>query len=86
MMVGVRAARQMHKLEKQVGKGLDSLEKKAGSAWDSVTSELEPEPEPQQEAGCAYTDGGEASQWEVLVDRTVRAYPGESSKKLGTIR
>ena len=78
---------------KKIERKLDKFEKKAGKAWDKVAAELDDlndddQGQQQQQAAAplvvsAY-DGGSAV-WMVLVDRTVRAHPGESSSKLGTI-
>ena len=77
---------------KKIERKLDKFEKKAGKAWDKVAAELDDlnddQGQQQQQAAAplvvsAY-DGGSAV-WMVLADRTVRAHPGESSSKLGTI-
>jgi uncharacterized protein YgiM (DUF1202 family) len=85
-------------LEKAAHQQIKGLEKRAEKAWGTVMSELSldddgpddaaaadepPQPIPPV-AGCAYSGGGEL--WRVLVDRTVRQYPGEDSKKLGKIK
>ena len=77
---------------KKIERKLDKFEKKAGKAWDKVAAGLDDlnddQGQQQQQAAAplvvsAY-DGGSAV-WMVLADRTVRAHPGESSSKLGTI-
>jgi len=85
---GTRQERKMNKLDKRTDAAWDTaMMELTAPGLERVAPQPEPEPEPMTEADeleAAVEQGMEM--WVVLEDRTVREYPQESSKKLGTIR
>lgn len=69
---------------------MKKMEKRSAEAWGSAMAglrEAEPErdeAEPEPELPAA-PEGGTEEVWTVLEDRTLREYPQETSKKLGTV-